>query len=182
MKKRICLSVILTLAMSVTALAANKEPVAKVSPITKAVAVISPTSGNRVSGVVGFTQMSDGVMIVADLTGLTPGEHGFHIHEFGDCREADALSAGNHFNPYGLPHGGPETNLRHAGDLGNVTADASGSAHYEYLDPVLALSGPTSIIGRSVIVHAKPDNLHSQPAGSSGARIACGVIGIINPK
>lgn len=171
-------------AIAVITVAANASPTKQtvIPPITHAVAVLSHTSGNIVAGVVGFTQTDHGVLVVADITGLTPGQHGFHIHEFGDCRAADAMSAGEHFNPYNLPHGGTETNLRHAGDMGNVTADDSGKAHYEYLDNVLSLNGANSIVGRSVIVHAKPDDLRSQPAGKSGDRVACGVIGVVNPK
>ena len=101
-----------------------------------------------------------------------------HIHEFGDCSAADATSAGGHFNPGKHPHAGPDMPMRHEGDLGNLTADAAGKAHYERVDKDLKLTGDDSIIGRSVIVHEKVDDLKTQPTGNAGARVACGVVGV----
>jgi Cu-Zn family superoxide dismutase len=150
--------------------------------VTKAVAVVHPLGENKVKGKVTFTQQDGGVEIVAELSGLTPGEHGFHIHEFGDCSMADGTCAGGHFNPAGAPHGGPDDAKRHAGDFGNLRADSSGNATYKRVDQHIELGGPHSIIGRSVIVHADPDDLKSQPSGNAGARIGCGVIGIADPK
>jgi Cu-Zn family superoxide dismutase len=122
-----------------------------------------------------------GVKVVAEVTGLTPGDHGFHIHEFGDCGDAEAKNAGGHFNPGGHDHGGPDAEARHKGDLGNMTADATGKAHYERVDKHLKLGGENTIIGRSVIVHEKMDDLKTQPTGNAGARVACGVIGVAKP-
>ena len=103
--------------------------------------------------------------------------HGLHIHELGDCRAPDASSAGGHFNPQGSEHGGPEDAIRHAGDLGNVRSDANGLAQSEITVTGISLgTGGDSIVGRSVIVHAKPDDLTSQPSGNAGPRIACGLI------
>jgi len=144
----------------------------------KAVAVLHPTGANKVSGTVTFTEVADGVQVQAEIRGLSPGKHGFHVHEFGDCSAADASSAGAHFNPTNKPHAGPDAAERHVGDMGNVEADASGTAKLSYLDHDMSLANDQrSIIGRSVVVHAKADDLKSQPAGDSGARIACGVIG-----
>jgi Cu-Zn family superoxide dismutase len=148
------------------------------SDVTKAVAVLHPTEGNDVRGTVRFELAPDGVQLVADVTGLTAGQHGFHIHELGDCTAPDATSAGGHFNPEVQPHGGPLGEERHVGDMGNLGADSTGSAHYQRTDRLLALSGPHSIVGRAVIVHAEPDDMRSQPTGAAGARVACGVIGI----
>jgi len=145
--------------------------------ITHAVAVLHPTQGSAVSGRVTFTSVLGGVKVVAEVTGLTPGKHGFHIHEFGDCRAADAASAGGHFNPAGKAHGTPSGHERHAGDLGNIEADPAGNARLEWVDPLITLGGPHSIIGRSVILHANEDDLTTQPTGNAGARVACGVIG-----
>ena len=139
-------------------------------------AVLHPTKGNDVTGTVTFTKEADGVHVVADLAGLKPGEHGFHIHEKGDCSAPDGTSAGGHFNPGKHPHAGPDAIYRHAGDLGNLTADASGKAHYERLDKELKLDGPDKIVGRSLIVHERVDDLKTQPTGNAGARVACGVI------
>lgn len=144
----------------------------------RAVAVLHPTEGNDVLGIVTFTKVADGVEVVADVSGLTPGKHGFHIHEFGDCGATDATSAGGHFNPLGMPHGAPTDAKRHLGDLGNLIADSLGQAHYEWTDTLLVLNGANSIIGRAVIVHAGEDDLVSQPTGNAGPRVACGVIGI----
>lgn len=148
---------------------------------TKAIAVLHPASGSNVIGTVTFTKTSDGVEIVADVTGLTPGKHGFHIHEFGDCSAADATSAGGHFNPMHKNHGAPDATEHHTGDLGNLEADASGKAHLTWKDKEMTMSGENSIIGRGVIVHAKEDDLKSQPVGNAGGRLACGVIGAAKP-
>jgi len=141
-----------------------------------AVAVLSPTQGNNVHGMVFFIPETEGVRVVADLTGLTPGKHGFHIHEKGDCSTPDATSAGGHFNPEHSQHGAPTATMRHAGDFGNLTANEKGVAHYERVDSNIKLTGDNSIIGKGVIVHGKEDDLTSQPAGNAGPRVACGVI------
>ena len=146
--------------------------------ITKAVCIMYPTNGNTASGTIIFTQTEDGIKVVADMQNLTPGKHGIHIHECGDCTAADATSAGGHFNPKGMKHGSPVTMSCHEGDLGNITADASGKAHLEIVSKMMSFEGEMSIIGRSVIVHKAEDDLTTQPTGNSGARIACGVIGI----
>jgi Cu-Zn family superoxide dismutase len=147
----------------------------------KAIAVLHPASGSQVVGTVTFTKMDDGVQVVADVTGLTPGKHGFHIHEFGDCSTPDAISAGGHFNPTHKPHGAPDAAERHMGDLGNLEADASGKAHLEWKDKMLKFTGENSILGHAVIVHEKEDDLKSQPVGNAGGRLACGVIGVAKP-
>jgi len=155
-----------------------QTPAPRPSAPLKAIAVLHPTTGNNVKGTVTFTEEADGVQVHAEITGLTPGNHGFHVHEFGDCSSGDASSAGAHFNPTGKPHAGPDAAERHSGDMGNVEADASGKATIDYLDHQLSLTDDQqSAIGRSVVVHAKADDLKSQPSGDSGARVACGVIG-----
>jgi Cu-Zn family superoxide dismutase len=151
--------------------------------VTYAVAMVHPLGDHKVNGKVTFTETSDGVEIVAELTGLQPGEHGFHVHEFGDCSMADGKCAGGHFNPTGQPHAGPDDPKRHVGDLGNIKADGQGNASYKRTDKVISLNGKNSIIGRSVIVHAKPDDYKTQqPPGNAGDRIGCGTIGIGDPK
>jgi len=150
----------------------------KATPVQKAVCVVYPTQGNNVSGTVIFTKVAGGIKIVSDLQGLSPGKHGIHIHECGDCSAADGTSAGGHFNPMGMSHGAPMDAMHHEGDMGNLVADASGKAHLEYVDPAISFEGETSVIGRSVIVHKSEDDFKTQPTGNSGARVACGVIGI----
>jgi Cu-Zn family superoxide dismutase len=168
-----------TLTFSSVPLAQAAEKIHATEIPTAAAAILSPTQGNAVSGAIHFTQEKQGVKIVAEVTGLTPGEHGFHIHEFGDCTAADASSAGAHFNPSHQPHGGPDAHHRHAGDLGNLVADAAGKAHYERIDQTISLMGTASIIGHAIIVHEKPDDLRSQPVGNAGGRVACGVVGLV---
>jgi Cu-Zn family superoxide dismutase len=155
--------------------------VAAPAPVTKAVAVLSPLGSSGVSGSVTFTQVEGGVKVSARISGLKPGAHGFHVHEFGDCSAPDGTSAGGHFNPTGSPHAGPHDAIRHAGDMGNVSAAADGVATLEYVDSHIAFEGANSILGRGVIVHANPDDLKTQPTGNAGGRVACGVIGAVKP-
>ncbi|MBD3336247.1 MAG: superoxide dismutase family protein [Candidatus Eisenbacteria bacterium] len=150
--------------------------------ITAAVAVLHPTEGHDVEGTVRFEQAAGGIKVTADVTGLSPGKHGFHVHETGDCTAPDASSAGGHFAPDGNPHGAPTDEERHVGDLGNITADENGEAHLEWTDDRLAFAGPHSIIGRAVIVHGGEDDLTSQPSGDAGPRVACGVVGIAETR
>jgi Cu-Zn family superoxide dismutase len=142
---------------------------------TNAIAILHPSSGSEVKGQVTFKKTGDDVQVVADIENLKPGKHGFHIHEKGDCSAPDASSAGAHFNPTHQHHGGPSTAEHHAGDLGNITPDSSGRVHLEWIGK-LYLNGPDSIIGKSVVVHEKEDDLKTDPSGNSGTRIACGVI------
>jgi Cu-Zn family superoxide dismutase len=142
----------------------------------KAVCTLYPTEGNNVTGTVTFTKSGEVVKIVADLEGLTPGKHGFHIHENGDCSSPDGTSAGGHFNPTSMKHGAPEDSERHAGDFGNIEADENGKAHLEMTDSQISFTGENSIIGKGIIVHAGEDDFTTQPTGDAGARVACGVI------
>jgi Cu-Zn family superoxide dismutase len=147
----------------------------------KAVAVMIPTKDSKVSGIVTFTQTDDGIEVSGEITGLTPGKHGFHVHEFGDISSADGMATGPHFDPdMTKHHGGPHDAeaQRHGGDLGNIEADDSGKATIKMMDKVIQLHGPHSIIGRGLIVHAKVDDLKTQPSGDAGARLAQGVIGV----
>lgn len=142
-----------------------------------AVATLTPTQGNNVRGLVMFHEMQGHLMVHAKLSGLAPGsEHGFHLHDKGDCASADGSSAGGHFNPDGKPHG-PQTAAHHAGDMPGLKADANGMVdqHFMLEGPTLT-AGAGNIVGRSVIVHAGPDDYATQPTGNSGARLACGVI------
>jgi Cu-Zn family superoxide dismutase len=137
---------------------------------------LQPTAGNTVSGWVTFESMGDHVHVKAEVEGLAPGRHGFHVHEKGDCSSGDGKSAGGHFNPAGVAHAGPDAATRHAGDLGNLEANEEGVASYDRMDFAIRLSGDESILGKAVIVHAEEDDLTTQPTGAAGARLACGVI------
>ncbi|XP_035289791.1 superoxide dismutase [Cu-Zn] [Anguilla anguilla] len=149
----------------------------------KAVCVLKGTGD--VTGTVFFEQGSDSapVQVTGQITGLTPGEHGFHVHVYGDNTNG-CISAGPHFNPHNKTHGGPKDEVRHVGDLGNVTAGGDGVAKIDIKDRMLTLTGPQSIIGRTMVIHEKADDLgkggneESLKTGNAGARLACGVIGI----
>jgi superoxide dismutase, Cu-Zn family len=142
-----------------------------------ATARLEAKSGSAVSGTVSFTPAGQKVRIEARVAGLTPGEHGFHVHESGDCGAADASSAKGHFNPAAKAHGHHGGSERHTGDMPNLVADAGGNARLSAeLDLLTLTDGPTGILNRSVVIHADPDDYKTQPAGNSGKRIACGTI------
>ena len=142
----------------------------------KATAKLAPTANQTARGEVTFSAESGGVRVVGTFSGLVYGEHGFHVHEKGDCSAPDGTSAGGHFNPGGKPHAAREAAARHAGDLGNLKADPYGLARVDFVDSTLSLSGPDSIVGKAVIIHEKADDFTTQPTGNAGARQACGVI------
>ena len=143
-----------------------------------ATANLQPTKGNKAAGTITFTQVGDKVRVAGEITGLTPGrEHGFHVHEAGDCSSGDGMSTKGHFNPFGKPHGNPSGAERHAGDMPQLKADASGKAKVDATLDIMTVSpGQASIVGRGLIVHANPDDYKTQPTGNAGGRIACGVI------
>nr|GME01795.1 superoxide dismutase [Cu-Zn], chloroplastic [Ipomoea batatas] len=158
------------------------KPLTVVASSKKAVAVLKGTS--NVEGVVTLTEDADGPTTVkVRITGLTPGPHGFHLHEFGDTTNG-CISTGPHFNPNGLTHGAPEDEVRHAGDLGNIVANAEGVAEATIVDSQIPLSGPNSVVGRALVVHELEDDLGkgghelSLSTGNAGGRLACGVVGL----
>lgn len=175
MFRNIVLSLLFAFSLSLTL---NAQTPSAGEDITKAIAVLQPAQGGNVHGIVSFTQEGNNLKVVADIEGLTPGRHGFHIHQFGDLSAPDGKSAGDHFNPASERHGGPADAQHHMGDMGNIEAQSDGKAHLELTLTGVSLNGANSIIGRSVVVHEKEDDTMSQPAGNSGARIAFGVIGI----
>ncbi len=145
----------------------------------QAVAELQPTKGNNARGTVTFRQMGPKVRVTANVTGLKPGaEHGFHVHEKGDCSSGDGMSAGGHFNPAGKPHGDVRNDRQHhAGDMPNLRADAAGHATASFELTTIAVGGGTAdIVGKGLIVHRDPDDYRSQPAGNAGPRLACAVI------
>jgi len=148
------------------------------SDAPEATANLQPTKGSKASGNANFYQVGDKVRLVVNVSGLVPGrEHGFHIHEAGDCSSGDGMSAKGHFNPFAKPHGNPAASEHHAGDMPALKADMNGNATVEVdLQPMTVTPGPASIVGRGLIVHADPDDYRTQPTGNAGARIACGVI------
>jgi Cu-Zn family superoxide dismutase len=144
-----------------------------------ATATLAPTVGNTTSGTVRFMQADGRVRAMGEIRGLAPGsEHGFHVHEKGDCSSGDGMSAGGHFNPDGQPHGRAGPAPHHAGDLPSLRADAAGVARFRWESDAIHLGGGTGrdIVGRALIVHRDPDDYTTQPTGNSGPRLACGVI------
>jgi superoxide dismutase, Cu-Zn family len=144
----------------------------------RATAQLKPLGTHKTFGEATFDQVGKKVRVVAHVQGLKPGaEHGFHIHEVGDCNSSDGMSAKGHFNPFGKPHGHPTSAERHAGDLPALKADKDGRAKLDVeLDTITVTAGPASIVGRGLIVHADPDDYKTQPTGNAGARLACAVI------
>jgi Cu-Zn family superoxide dismutase len=142
-----------------------------------ATATLEPRSGSQVTGQGTFTEKGGKVEVVITAKSLTPGKHGVHVHEKGDCSASDASSAGPHFAPGGGQHAGPTDPKRHAGDLGNLEAGADGSATLTITTDALTVgSGDHSVVDRALIIHGDPDDLTTQPSGNSGGRVACGVI------
>jgi len=144
----------------------------------RAVAKLASTKGNTATGTVTFQQSGSKVLVAGTITGLKPGaEHGFHVHEKGDCSSGDGMSAGGHFNPAGKPHGHHGGAERHAGDMPNLKADAYGTATFSFdTSGITVGSGAADIIGKGLIVHRDADDYKSQPAGNAGPRLACAVI------
>jgi Cu-Zn family superoxide dismutase len=144
----------------------------------RATAALQSTKGSKAIGEVTFEQVGDKVRVIVFAQGLKPGQqHGFHIHEAGDCSSGDGMSAKGHFNPHGKPHGHPQSEARHAGDLPALVAAKNGRAKLdETVGGISLRPGPDYIIGRGVIIHADPDDYRTQPTGNAGARHACGVI------
>lgn len=144
----------------------------------RAVAKLEPTRGNTTHGTVTFVQRGDNVRVYGEIRGLKPdAEHGFHIHEKGDCSSGDGMSAGGHFNPTTKPHGHHGTGEHHAGDLPSLKADKYGVAAFSFVSETISVQGPvTDVIGRGLIVHRDPDDYITQPTGNSGPRWACAVI------
>ncbi|NNJ27919.1 superoxide dismutase family protein [Alienimonas chondri] len=150
----------------------------KAPVVTKAVCVLMPVGDSKVSGVLHFEQAGDSVKVTGEVKGLEPGEHGFHVHQFGDLTDMETgKSAGGHMDVGEHKHGKPSDKERHTGDLGNITADENGVAKVEMTDSVISLNGAHSIVGRGFIVHADPDDF-GQPTGNAGARVAIGAIGV----
>lgn len=162
-----------------SALAVKPAASAAKTSTASALVTLAPTAGNSVAGALELTVVPDGVRVHGQITGLVPGSaHGFHIHEKGDCSAPDGSSAGGHFNPRGMAHGNPIMPAHHAGDIPNQNADAQGVAKVDVVVNGVSLGSGAidDVMGRSLIVHKDADDYTSQPAGNSGARVACGVI------
>ena len=169
MKKLLLIAISLLILTAATACRSGRGAMATAS--------LNPSEGNSAKGTVHFQDMSDGsVEVVVDLTSVPPGVHGFHVHDKGDCGN-NGTNAGPHFNPMNLAHGAPDAQSHHAGDFGNVTAEANGEVHTRFMTHSITVKeGTISVVGRAVVLHGNPDDLMSQPAGNAGPRIACGIV------
>ncbi len=161
------LGMLILIAWASVSAAAAQPP--STGTITKAVAVLHPTVGHKAYGVVIFDQERQGMLVVADIGGLSPGRHTLQIHEYGDCSALDATTTGKVFKLKQKAQGHPALKHPPAGELGQIEADSSGHARFETIDPLLSLGGADTIIGHSVVVSS----------GAAGPRTACGVIGIV---
>ena len=165
-------------AAAVAGCAAIGSPERSPAAVASAMATLEPTKGNATAGTVSFAQRGDRVAVTANLSGLKPNaEHGFHVHEKGDCSSGDGMSAGGHFNPAGKAHGPYAGAERHVGDMPNLRSDASGRATASFEVSGMSIGqGASDIVGKGLIVHRDPDDYKSQPAGNAGPRLACAVI------
>lgn len=154
-------------------------PAVPASSVRQAEAALASASGSLVSGRVVLLPVPQGVRVTGTVGGLRAGgSFGFHVHERGDCSAADASSAGGHFNPTASPHGRAASGPHHLGDSDNLVADGEGVVHLDRIFGGVSLGTGmgNDILGKALIVHADPDDYHSQPSGNAGARVACGVI------
>ena len=169
MKKLTLLAISILLVLATAACRSAK-------PGPMAMAMLHPISGSQAVGMAHFQENADGsVEVHLEMTNVPPGQHGFHIHDKGDCGD-NGNAAGGHFNPMSMPHGAPDAVSHHAGDFGNVTADANGKIDATFTTHSITVSpGERSVVGHAVILHGNPDDLTTQPSGNAGPRIACGV-------
>lgn len=160
--------------------ASSTAPAVSSSKGVQSIARLASTKGSQVTGTLQFFPLAEGgVRVQGRVEGLAPNsEHGFHIHEKGDCSSGDGLSAGGHFNPAQQAHGKfGDSKAHHLGDLPSLDADTQGVAIIDFVSKNLTLDrGNNGILGRSLIVHNDPDDYTTQPTGNSGARLACAVI------
>ena len=151
---------------------------ASTPPGPRASAQLQSTIGNSTSGSVNFVQTGTKVLVSGEVRGLKPNaEHGFHVHEKGDCSSGDGMSTGGHFNPSGAPQGNHGSGMHHTGDLPSLKADAGGVARFSFESSTIAVgSGITNVVGKGLIVHRDPDDYKTQPTGNAGPRLACAII------
>ena len=164
--------------LGAAALALGLAGCATPRPDASAVASLQPTRGSTVSGSLQFIQRGDKVFVSGEVRGLKPGaEHGFHVHEKGDCSSADGMGTGGHYNPAGVGHGRHGHGRHHVGDLPALVADAQGVAKVDFESTSISLLGNDhNIVGKGLIVHRDADDYNAQPAGNAGPRMACAVI------
>ncbi|RJP81045.1 MAG: superoxide dismutase family protein [Candidatus Zixiibacteriota bacterium] len=158
------------------------RPASPTGDVTMAVAVMHRVEGAIPMGTVTFSERGDSMRVLVHLTGVPPGDHGFHVHEFGDCSDPLNNSMGGHFNPEGVDHGAPATEPHHTGDMGNLSVGPDSMAHADFFVDKMTFEDDHSILGRAVVLHTGTDDFVSQPSGNSGPPLACGVIGIARPQ
>lgn len=149
-------------------------------PVREAIAILRPTQGSRVAGVVRLRESAEGIEVISAVDNLPGGAHAYHVHVYGDCSAPDATSAGPHFHFTGSSLD-TEVDII-TGDLGELRGGTSRTATHRARIPSASLQGTFSLIGRAVVVHAKGNDPRVTPDGGAGDRIACGVIGVANPQ
>ena len=173
--KKTTLAVLMVGTLALVACSSSKKEKMKEESKTAHVDLMTPKKGS--TGTLDFKETGDGIKVMVAITGLKPNStHGLHIHEKGLCTAPTYESAGGHFNPDKMPHGGPNSMKKHPGDFGNIVADSKGVATKEIVIPANEVADLKDIEGKSVILHEKADDLMTQPSGNSGGRLACGVI------
>jgi len=155
----------------------QQEPATEQTTTEKSLSYdILPKSGSDVAGTVTFNQDGDNVTMTVNASGLTPGEHGIHIHETADCSADDATSTGGHWNPASDDHGKWDAEHFHMGDIGNLTADEDGNAQLTFTTDKWCLGcedASKNIMDKGLIIHADADDFETQPTGNAGGRIGC---------
>ena len=154
---------------------------ASAGAVEKPVSTSIINSSGKSIGTATFVEKKNGVEVTVKVSGLPPGKHGMHIHENGKCDAPGFSTAGSHFNPAGKRHGARNPEGKHAGDLPNLDVKADGTAKLTAVAEGATLApGSSSLLrqgGTALLIHAQPDDEKSDPAGTAGDRIACGVIG-----
>jgi Cu-Zn family superoxide dismutase len=174
---RTTLAVTIWLALALTA-CGDDEPADETSD-KSASAALAPTTGNSATGTATFSPVGTQIKLNVSIANAPPGVHGFHIHQMPACG-ADGMDAGGHWDPTTMMHGAWTAGAHHLGDVGNITADASGNGTLELTTDAWSIgTGATNdVVGHSVVLHASADDFATQPTGNAGGRIACGVIAL----
>lgn len=187
MKQSLTFTLIATALLAYPVLAATAEKamaIVALEPATPAIANVTLTGNSgKSAGTATVREIPGGIFVQASVEGLAPGWHAFHIHAVGDCSDAaEFKKAGGHLKHDGQMHGVLGEKGPHAGDLPNIWVGADGTGKAEYFSSHAAYKDLFGADGSAFIVHAGPDDYKTDPSGSAGARVACGVIALAKTK